>query len=250
MLQPAALHSKLNNHSLPTIYLSPAHNSAHHHQLWIHKTNSIVESHNVIFSEDRGACASAKETTSDAKETTSNAKETASDTEETTSNTKETTSDTKEATSNAKETASNTKEAASDAKESTSNAKETTSNTKEAASNTGEPASNAKEPVQQLPSQVSLHCLHKFGGVLDKFRQLMTDNSTMPDLMDSSNNEDSNNEDDYNDESDNDNTIIGLSDQLLDMGTCSEYNITNDGEWLPTDSEEQATLNCCKPIVR
>jgi hypothetical protein len=76
--------------------------------------------------------------------------------------------------------------------------------------------------------------------------------------MDSSDDKDDSNNDDNNDKSDNDNggaassggnTIIGLSDQVLNLGTQGDYNMTSDVDWMPVD-EEQAALCQCKPIAQ
>ncbi|ELR22061.1 integrase core domain containing protein, partial [Acanthamoeba castellanii str. Neff] len=50
ILQPSATHSKLNDQSMPTVYLRPAHDNAQHHRLWIPNMDSIIESRDVVFS--------------------------------------------------------------------------------------------------------------------------------------------------------------------------------------------------------
>lgn len=277
ILQPSATHSKLNDQSMPTVYLRPAHDNAQHHRLWIPNMDSIIESRDVVFSktakvdrhtDDTVSCDSA--TGSEASDSESD--RAISDTNSSRSINATSSGDELSAVSDTEldELVSDTadgeldrfvedintdsklnKSAGDDPDESTSSIAITNGEAKGSTSSIESfaTASNTEPDANHVHNDGASHSLPRFWGEWADY-QPEEDNSTMPSLMDGLDDKDNSNDNNNDDESNNNNggatssggnTIIGLNDQVLNLGTRGDYNVTSDVDWMPAD-EEQAAL--------
>jgi hypothetical protein len=271
-----------------TVYLRPEHNNTQHHCLWIPNTDSIVELCNVVFSKTAEVDHHADNTmphnsitsseasdsksgrtishTNSSKSTSatthsSNKLSTISDTEldEPVSNTANNklnrfAEDIDTTDSKLHESASNPNTAGSDLDKSVSSVVVTNGKANRSTSTTKSftTTSNTKPSTDHIHNNGASHSLPRLGGEWVDY-QPKEDNLTMPSLINGSDDKDNSDDNDKSDgnssgASSGGDTIIGLSDQVLDLGTQGDYNVIGDTDWMPAN-KEQAALCQRKPIA-